>query len=36
MITKGSRLGGQPSKLKDEEARRLQRISLEEKVFNKE
>ena len=36
MITKGSRLGGQPSKIIDGNATSLERIPLEEKVFNED
>jgi hypothetical protein len=36
MITKGSRLGGQPSKIIAGKASTLERIPLEEKVFNED
>jgi hypothetical protein len=36
MITKGKRLGGQPSKIISGEASTLERIPLEEKVFNED
>jgi hypothetical protein len=36
MITKGNRLGGQPSKIISGEASTLERIPLEEKVFNED